>query len=113
VQWYLKVIRQYAVFDGRARRKEYWMFLLMNILFAVLIAIAEKILGTGGILGLIYSLVFFIPGIAVSARRLHDIDKSAWWMLIIIIPLIGPLILLYFAASDGTPGSNRFGPNPK
>ena len=114
MNWYLDVLKnKYAVFTGRARRKEYWMFFLFNILIAVGIAIIESIIGTGGILGIIFSLAMLVPGIAVTVRRLHDTGRSGWWILISLIPVIGWIILLVFMVLEGQPGDNEYGPNPK
>jgi uncharacterized membrane protein YhaH (DUF805 family) len=66
-----------------------------------------------GLLSGIYGLVVIIPSLAVTVRRLHDIDRSGWWIFINLIPLIGAIVLLVFAVSEGTPGNNRYGPNPK
>ena len=89
------------------------MFTLFNFLASVALAIVDGILGTNGGLGGIYSLAVLIPGLAVSARRLHDTDRSGWWILINLIPVIGWIIYLVFLCSDSKPGENRFGPNPK
>jgi len=113
MNWYLAVLKKYAVFSGRARRTEYWMFMLVNVIAGVILAIVDNILGTGGVLGIIYSLAVLIPGIAVSVRRLHDTSRSAWWLLIAFVPLIGAIVLLVFALQDSTPGPNAWGPNPK
>ena len=120
MEWYLKVMKQYADFNGRARRKEYWMFLLFNIIFALVAMLVDNLLGMRineqipyGYLYLLYGLATFIPGIAVGVRRLHDVGKSGWWYLIALIPLIGGLYLLYLFIQDGTPGSNEYGVNPK
>ena len=120
MEWFLKVMKQYADFNGRARRKEYWMFLLFNIIFALVAMLVDNLLGMRineqipyGYLYLLYGLATFIPGIAVGVRRLHDVGKSGWWYLIAFIPLIGGLYLLYLFIQDGTPGSNEYGVNPK
>jgi uncharacterized membrane protein YhaH (DUF805 family) len=117
MDWYLKVLRQYADFSGRARRKEYWMFVLFNILIAVGIAIVESILGLGfagfGPLSGLYALALLIPSLAVSVRRLHDTGRSGWWVLIGFVPLIGLIVLLVFMVTDSEHGSNQYGPNPK
>ena len=96
MNWYLMVLKNYATFNGRARRKEYWMFFLFNIIIAILLAVIEGIVGSPGIVGMLYSLAVLIPGIAVSVRRLHDTDRSGWWMLIALVPLIGAIVLLVF-----------------
>ena len=89
------------------------MFILFNFLASVAVSIVDGILGTTGTLGGLYSLAVLIPSLAVAARRLHDTDKSGWWQLIALVPLIGWIILLVFLCSDSKPGANRFGANPK
>ena len=119
MNWYIEVIKKYAVFNGRARRKEYWYFFLFNILISFLIAFAEALIGnldpdTGyGLLSAIYTLALLIPGIAVSIRRLHDTNRSGWWLLIALIPLIGAIVLLVFFASDSKSDENKYGISPK
>ena len=117
--WYLEALKKYAVFSGRSRRKEYWYFVLFSVIVSLVLSAVDAILGTFssstnvGLLGGIYGLAIIIPSIAVSVRRLHDIDRTGWWVLISLVPVIGTIILLVFAVLDGTPGQNRFGPNPK
>jgi uncharacterized membrane protein YhaH (DUF805 family) len=114
MNWYLDVLKnKYAVFTGRARRKEYWMFFLFNLLIGLGIAIVEAIIGTGGILGIVFSLAMLIPGIAVTVRRLHDTGRSGWWILISLVPVIGWIVLLVFMVLEGHPGDNEYGPDPK
>lgn len=122
MSWYLDVLKKYAVFSGRARRKEYWMFTLINIVIMVGLQVIAGVLAgmdmaaLGGIvmvLYVIYALAVLIPGIAVSIRRLHDTSKSGWFILIAFVPLVGGLILLFFMVQDSTPGPNDYGPNPK
>ena len=113
MNWYLGCWKKYAEFSGRARRQEFWMFFLFNFLACVAIGIVDGILGTSGALGGLYSLAVLIPSLAVGARRLHDTDRSGWWQLIALIPLIGAIILLVFFCLDSKPGENRFGANPK
>jgi uncharacterized membrane protein YhaH (DUF805 family) len=119
MNWYLKVLKNYTNFSGRARRKEYWMFTLFNVIFAVsamlvdnLLGLAFEGIGYGPVYGL-YVLATIVPGIAVGVRRLHDLDKSGWMMLIGLIPLIGAIWLLVQFVKEGTPGDNQYGPNPK
>ena len=115
MNWYLKVWKNYAVFSGRARRKEYWFFFLFNVLIAIVLRLVDGALFAGAgvaVLSLLFGLAVFLPGLAVMVRRLHDTDRSGWWVLISLIPLIGPIVLLVFMSIDGTPGQNRFGPNP-
>ncbi|MDA9003114.1 DUF805 domain-containing protein [Flavobacteriaceae bacterium] len=119
MNWYLKVLKQYADFSGRARRKEYWMFVLFNMIFAIVAAILDNVLGiamegTGyGPLYGIYALAVLIPGLAVAVRRLHDVGKSGWMILITLIPLIGAIWLLVLLVTDSNLGENQYGQNPK
>ena len=121
MNWYLKVLRQYVDFAGRARRKEYWMFTLVSSIISVVLAILDGVLHlddnnglfTIGLLGGLYSLAMFLPTWAVSIRRLHDTGRSGWWLLIGIIPLIGWIVLLVFWATDGDRQPNAYGSDPK
>ena len=113
MNWYLGCWQKFAEFNGRARRQEYWMFALFNFLVGILVALADGVLGTAGMLGFIYNLAVLVPSLAVTARRLHDTDRSGWMMLIALIPLVGAIVLLVFMCLDSKPGENRFGPNPK
>jgi len=119
VSWYLEALKKYAVFSGRSRRKEYWYFVLFNIIVAIVLSLIDMLLGTFssasniGLLSGIYSLAVLIPTIALTVRRLHDTDRSGWWILINLVPFIGSIVILIFALIDGTPGDNRFGPSPK
>lgn len=119
MNWYLHVLKNYAQFNGRARRKEYWMFVLFNIIFAIIAMSLDNLLGFaiagigyGPLYGL-YTLAVAIPGLAVAVRRLHDVGKSGWMLLIALIPLIGAIWLLVLLVSDSKPGENQYGPNPK
>jgi len=117
MNWYVEVLKKYAVFSGRARRKEYWMFVLFNIIISFVIGFVEGMVGLardgyGPISGL-YMLAILLPSIAVGIRRLHDTGRSGWWLLIMLIPIIGPLVLLFFFVGDSQPGTNQYGPNPK
>lgn len=120
MDWYIRVLNKYAVFSGRARRKEYWMFVLFNFIFALVASLID--LGIGlltfaafgfGLLSILYALAVFVPGLAVSVRRLHDIGKSGWYYLIILIPIAGQIWLLVLLCTDSQPGDNKYGPNPK
>lgn len=120
MKWYLKVLRQYADFTGRARRTEYWMYLLFNMIFAIIATVLDNLLGLRfneqipyGFIYLMYALATFIPGLAVMVRRLHDVDKSGWWFFISLIPIVGAIWLIVILATDGTSGSNEYGVNPK
>ena len=118
MNWYLKVLKQYADFSGRARRKEYWMFALFNMIFAIVAMILDNVLGIamevgyGPLYGL-YALAMLIPGLAVGVRRLHDVGKSGWMYLIVLIPFIGPIWLLVLSCTDSQLENNKWGQNPK
>jgi len=118
MSWYLEALKNYAVFSGRSRRKEYWYFVLFNAVVGLVLSGLDALLGTFsssanvGLLSGIYALAI-IPTLAVSVRRLHDIDRTGWWVLIHLVPVIGSVVLLVFAVLDSTPGENRFGSNPK
>jgi len=113
MHWYLEVLKKYAQFSGRSRRTEYWMFALINFIIAIVIGFVEGIIGSPGLLGMLYALAVLIPGIAVTMRRLHDTGRSGWWILISFVPLIGIIVLLIFMVQDSEPGDNQHGPNPK
>lgn len=119
MNWYLAVLKKYAVFSGRARRKEYWYFILFNILVNIVLSFVDGLTGsfdpaTGmGLLSGIYTLAILIPSIAVSVRRLHDTGRSGWWLLISFIPLIGFFVLLFFMLQNSKAGQNQYGENPK
>ena len=119
MNWYLAVLKNYAGFSGRARRKEYWMFVLFNMIFAIVAMILDNVLGIamegvgyGPIYGL-YLLAIIIPSLAVAVRRLHDVGKSGWMILISLIPIVGAIWLLVLMVTDSNPGENEYGHNPK
>ena len=118
MNYYLSVLKKYAVFSGRAQRAEYWYFVLFNLIISIVLGIIDGVIGSGtetsiGILGGIYSLAILIPGLAVSVRRLHDTNHSGWWLFISLIPLIGAIVLLVFMVRDSQSDQNQYGPNPK
>jgi uncharacterized membrane protein YhaH (DUF805 family) len=119
MNWYLKVLKNYAEFSGRARRKEYWMFALFNIVFSIAAIILDNILGTTiedvgyGLFYCLYGLAVIIPSLAVGVRRLHDVGKSGWFLFVALIPIIGAIWLLVLLCTDGNAGANEYGPNPK
>lgn len=124
MNYYLVVLKKYAVFSGRARRAEYWYFVLFNAVVSIILSILGKAIGvfnmtigTVGneinILSIIYSLAVLVPGLAVAVRRLHDVGKSGWMVLINLIPLIGQIWILVLMIKDSTPGENEYGSNPK
>jgi uncharacterized membrane protein YhaH (DUF805 family) len=118
MNWYLTVLKKYAQFSGRARRKEYWYFVLINMLISIALSFIDSLTGnynpeTGmGLLSGIYALAVLIPSIAVGFRRLHDTGRSAWWFLIALIPLIGVIVLLVFLVQDSKE-ENEYGISPK
>ena len=127
MNWYLAVIKKYAEFSGRARRKEYWMFVLFNLIFLFAAAVLDNIFGTTfkfesgygsqampyGWLYMLYAFALVIPGLAVCVRRLHDVGKSGWMLLIVFIPFIGAIWLLVLYCTAGDQGDNKYGPDPK
>lgn len=132
MQWMILPLKRYVQFSGRSRRKEFWMFALLALIVYVVASILDGLIGFGsaqtysgadGLYGASYSswgpfegivtLGLLIPSLAVAVRRLHDTDRSGWWLLIGLIPLVGSIVLLVFYCLDGTKGENRFGIDPK
>jgi uncharacterized membrane protein YhaH (DUF805 family) len=113
MEWYLKVIKNYVEFQGRARRKEYWNFLLFSFIVSIVLLILESVGNLPSVLSGLYSLAILLPSLAVTVRRLHDTGRSAWWLLIGLIPLIGAIILTVFMCLDSQESDNQYGPNPK
>ena len=114
MDWFIGALKKYAVFEGRARRKEFWMFYLFFMLFFVALVFVEVgLTGDATVLSGIYFLGTLVPGLAVTVRRLHDIDKSGWWYFISFVPLVGPITILIFLLTEGTTGDNKYGPDPK
>lgn len=120
MNWYLEAVKnKYAVFDGRAHRQEFWYFILFYFLIYLALSIVDQVTGTfsmetgAGLLSGIYALAMLVPSLAVGARRLHDTGRSGWWQLLMLIPILGGLILIFFFVLDSQPGDNQYGPNPK
>lgn len=119
MNWYLKVLKNYVGFEGRSTRTEYWMFVLFNFIFSAVITLLAALLVNYLELTLfvflpyLYSIAVLLPSLAVSVRRLHDIGKSGWWILISLIPLIGSIILIVFYCQDSQTSENQYGTNPK
>jgi uncharacterized membrane protein YhaH (DUF805 family) len=119
MNWYIEVLKKYAVFSGRARRKEYWIFVLISTIITIVLSVIDVGAGlydpeTGlGLISGLYTLAVFIPSISVGVRRLHDTNRSGWWLLILLLPLIGAIVLVIFLALDSSAGDNQYGPNPK
>jgi uncharacterized membrane protein YhaH (DUF805 family) len=119
MNWYLEVLKKYATFSGRARRKEYWYFALFSFLITIGLSVVDTLIGTmsleagTGLLSGIYTLGVIVPNISVTVRRLHDTGRSGWWFWIVLIPLIGAITLLVFMVFDSKPEENQYGPSPK
>lgn len=118
--WFIDCLKnKYATFEGRARRKEYWFYVLFYCLAIIALAIVDGIAGTFskqaeiGLLSGLFILATFVPTLAVTVRRLHDTNRSGWWVLINLIPILGGIVVFVFTVLDSQPGANRFGPNPK
>jgi uncharacterized membrane protein YhaH (DUF805 family) len=106
---YFSALRSYAVFHGRARRREFWMFTIVNIVVSIGLQLVVK----SHVPYLAYSLAVAIPMLAVTVRRLHDTSHSAWWLLIGVLPIVGQVVLFVLLVSRGEDGANRFGRDPK
>jgi len=113
MEWYLKVLKNYVGFEGRARRTEYWMFVLFNFIVSLVLGLIGGLIGLDTILSYIYALAILLPSLAVGARRLHDTGRSGWMLLLSLIPLVGGIILIVFLCQDSEPGDNKYGSNPK
>ncbi|MDH6118418.1 DUF805 domain-containing protein [Kitasatospora sp. GAS204B] len=113
MNWYLAVLKNYVGFSGRARRQEYWMFVLINVVISIILEIVDAAAGTNGVISGLYTLAVLLPTLAVLFRRLHDTGRAGWWVLIGVIPLIGAIVLIVFTAGAGQPEANQYGPNPK
>lgn len=117
MNYYSICLSKFADFSGRARRREYWTFVLVNCLIALLLLTLGLTFGedspASNIMVTIFYLIMLVPNLSVSVRRLHDIGKSGWYMFLSLIPLIGGLILLIWSLMDSEPGENQYGKNPK
>ena len=116
MQWYLAVLRQYAKFDGRAHRPEVWWFTLWSVIVSLALTVVELALDLGndwaGPLTSVYGLLVIVPSLAVGARRQHDIGRTGWWQLLLLLPIVGAIIMIVWWAQDGEPGVNEWGPKP-
>lgn len=119
MSWFLLALKKYATFRGRSQRSEYWYFFLFYLLIVLALAFLDVLLGTFseaegiGLFSGLFVLAMLLPSLAVGVRRLHDIGRTGWWLLIAFVPIIGTLVLLVFAVQDSEPGTNAYGPNPK
>lgn len=117
MNWYFKVLSNYALFEGRAHRREYWMFFLINVIIGFVLGSIEMTTGLTvgpgyGVISGLYGLVVLVPGVGVTVRRLHDTGRSGWWCFLILGPVVGTIALLIFLAQEGQAGANRFGEKP-
>ncbi len=112
MNWYIHAIKNYCNFSGRARRTEYWTFALISTVIIFILGIIDGIIGITLFTSL-YNLFILIPELSLSFRRLHDIDKSAWWLLIAFVPVVGAIVLFVFSLKAGTVGTNSYGDDPK
>lgn len=108
LDWFVKCLKNYVTFDGRARRKEFWFFMLVSIILGIIVQIIDAILGTDKILNGVLNLALFLPSLAVGTRRLHDVGRSGWWQLL-VLTIIGIIPLIIWWASNTKPESNQWG----
>ena len=118
MEWYIKVLKQFSDFETRARRKEYWMFTLFSVIISSILTLIDNNLGSAvntgtGLLSGIYSLIILVPTLAVGVRRLHDVGKTGWMLLVALIPLIGFICILILFCKDSHLEENKWGANPK
>ena len=107
IDQYVKVLKSYTLFTGRARRSEFWKFVLVSFIISIVLGTISDALET------LYALAILVPSLAVGARRLHDIGKSGWWQLLVLIPIVGWIVLIVFFVLDSEPKDNQYGSNPK
>ena len=108
-----RAFRNYFGFSGRSTRAEYWWWVLFVSVAPTILGVVGAIIGVGGILNGLFSLVTLVPGFALGARRLHDINKSGWWLLLMFAILIGWIILIVWAIKQGDRETNKYGPDPR
>jgi uncharacterized membrane protein YhaH (DUF805 family) len=118
MEYFVKALKHYADFSGRSRRKDYWMFFLFLFIFGIASAILDNIFGMAFWIGygpiyMLFTLAMFIPHLAAGVRRLHDIGKSGWMLLVVLIPFIGIIWLIILLATEGNKGENQYGQDPK
>jgi len=111
MEYYLDALKKYATFDGRATRKQYWMFVLCNIVISALLSAVDSLMGTDSVATGFYSIAILLPNIALLVRRIHDIGKSGLWAFIGLVPIIGVIILFIFCVKDSEQRDNAYGPN--
>jgi len=111
MEYFLDALRKYANFEGRASRKSFWMYWLIYVIASYAIGFIDVLIGSGGIIAGLVWLALLLPSISLNVRRLHDINRSGWWLLLPIIPIIGVIVLLLFYVSKSVNEGNRFGPS--
>lgn len=112
IDYYLKVLNNYVGFSGRAKRAEYWWFVLANVIVSLIAILLDKVLifiGIPPFLELVYALAVLLPSLAVAFRRLHDTGKTGWWMLLILVPIVGAIVLIVFFCQKSDAGKNKYG----
>lgn len=112
MKWYLRVLKNYTGFQGRASKKEYWMFMLVDSVICIILSIMEEMIGLSYILSGIYFAATFLPSLAVACRRLHDTGRSGWWNLIVLIPIVGIIIFVVQTCQASQETDNQYGPQP-
>lgn len=113
MHYYIECWKKYAVFAGRARRREFWLFCLFGFMAFVVASVVDVLVTESSVVLGLYCLAQLLPAISVTVRRLHDTGKSGWWYWIALVPFVGGLLLLAFCCFDSQPGENAYGPNPK
>lgn len=123
INWFIRALKKYSDFKGRARRKEYWWFILINVLIIIALATVESVCNISqielamhlniGLLNGTYMLIMLCPTLAVTTRRLHDTNRSGWWQLIYLLPIIGAFVIFIHVLEDSKPGDNYYGKNPR
>lgn len=114
INWFMKVLtNHYFDFNGRARRAEFWWFILVVMVISIVLNVLDSMVHLGGILGGLFSLAILLPELGVMVRRLHDTNRSGWWLFIALVPLVGIVLLIIWYAAEGTKGSNTYGADPK
>lgn len=114
INWFMKVVTQhYFDFNGRARRAEFWWYIVVYMVLAIIVNVIDSMVHLGGLLGGLLSLALLLPNLGVAVRRLHDTNRSGWWILIALVPLVGIVLLIIWYAAEGTKGPNTYGPDPK
>lgn len=113
IQYYVDFWKNYVNFSSRSRRAAFWYVMLMNVIIAIVLSVLMAISSVFYYVAVVYDLAIIIPSIALWVRRLHDIGKAGWWVLLDFVPLVGPIVLLVWACREGDHGANAYGPDPK